>query len=282
MRLKITVLLLLPAIFGWVGTAVSAPPPGRIISLSPAMTETLFSLGLGGRIVGVTNVCDRPDEARKKPKIGGMSNPSLEAIVALKPDLVVVSRDGNPKELVERLAGLGIKTYIFNTARLVELPAAFRKMGEALGARDSAELLAGRIEAALRAASVHKAHHGFAEGKRTLFVIWPEPLIVAGPGTIIDDAMAMCGFANIAADTLAPYPVVSLETIIGRRPELIIIGAGGNQMKNIPGTAKLLKRLGMLEAVRKGRVCYVGDPLYRPGPGIPAGIAELEQCINMP
>ena len=282
MRLKITVLLLLSAILGLVGTAISAPPPDRIVSLSPAMTETLYALGLGKRIVGVTNVCDRPDEARKKPKIGGMSNPSLEAIVALKPDLVVVSRDGNPKELVERLAGLGIKTYVFSSTRLDELPAAFRKMGKALGARDSAEQLAGKIDAEIRAASEHKAHHGLAEGKRALFVIWPEPLIVAGPGTIIDDAMAMCGFTNIASDAIAPYPVVSLETIIGRRPELIIIGAGGNQMKNIPGTAKLLKRLGMLEAVRKGRVCYVGDPLYRPGPGIPVGIAELEQCAKMP
>ena len=282
MRLKITVLLLLSAIFGWVGTAVSTPPPGRIVSLSPAMTETLYSLGLGGWIVGVTNVCDRPGEARKKPKVGGMSNPSLEAIVALKPDLVVMTRDENPKELVERLAGLGIKTYVFNTARLAELPAAFRKMGVALGARDSAERLAGKIEAALRDASEHKAHRRFSEGKRALFVIWPEPLIVAGPGTIINDAMVMCGFSNIAADAMAPYPPVSLETVMGRKPELIIIGAGGNEMKNIPGTAKLLKRLGMLEAVRKGRVCYLGDSLYRPGPGIPAGIAELEQCIKMP
>jgi iron complex transport system substrate-binding protein len=211
-----------------------------------------------------------------------MSNPSLEAIIALKPDLVVLTREGNPKELVERLAGLGIKTYVFNTARLDELPAAFRKMGEALGARDAAERLAGRIEEAIRASKGHKSHRGFAEGKRALFVIWPEPLIVAGPGTIIDDAMAISGLTNISSDAMSPYPVVSLETIIGRRPELIIIGAGGNQMKNIPGTAKLLKRLGMLEAVRKGRVCYIGDPLYRPGPGIPAGIAELEQCINMP
>jgi iron complex transport system substrate-binding protein len=114
MRLKVTVLLLLPAIFGWVGTAISASPPVRIISLSPAMTETLYSFGLGGRIVGVTNVCDRPADARKKPKVGAMSNPSLEAIVALKPDLVVMSRDGNPKELMERLARFKINTYLIS------------------------------------------------------------------------------------------------------------------------------------------------------------------------
>jgi iron complex transport system substrate-binding protein len=261
------------------GTAISATIPGRIVSLSPAMTETLYSLGLGGRIVGVTNVCDRPDVARNKPKVGGMANPSLEAIVALKPDLVVMIREGNPKGLVERLGGLGIKTYVFNAARLAELPAAFRKMGEALGARDSAERVAGRIEAAIR---TQKAYHGFAGGKKALFVIWPEPLIVAGTGTIIDDAMSISGLSNIAVDAMAPYPVISLETVIGRRPDLIIIGASGNEMKNITGTAKLLKRLGMLDAVRKGRICYVGDSLYRPGPGILTGIAELEQCMKMP
>jgi len=103
------------------GAAISAPLPGRIVSLSPAMTETLYSLGLGGMIVGVTNVCDRPDEARNKPKVGGMANPSLEAIVALKPDLVVMTMEGNSKGLVERLGGLGIKTYVFTAARLAEL-----------------------------------------------------------------------------------------------------------------------------------------------------------------
>jgi iron complex transport system substrate-binding protein len=274
-------MLCLLFIFGWNEAAYCSPLPSpkRIVSLSPAMTETLYSLGLGGRIVGVTNVCDRPDEARNKPKVGGMANPSLEAILALKPDMVVMTREGNPKGLVERLGGLGIKTYIFNAARLAELPAVFRKMGVALGARDSAERLAKRIEAAIR---TQKAYHGFVGGKRALFVIWPEPLIVAGPGTIIDDAMAICGFANIAADTMAAYPIISLEIVIGRRPDLIIIGASGNQMKNITGTTKLLKRLGMLDSVRKGRVCYVGDLLYRPGPGIPAGIAELEHCMKLP
>ena len=273
---------LLVIVLAFEGTAISAPPPVRIVSLSPAMTETLYSLGLGGRIVGVTNVCDRPAEARNKQKIGGMANPSLEAIVALKPDLVVMAREGNPKGLVERLGGLGIKTYVFNAARLDELPVTFRKMGESLGVKDSAERLARRIETAIKAPRGQKPYHGFLGGKKALFVIWSEPLIVAGSGTIIDDAMSISGLSNIAADAKSPYPVISLETVIGRSPDLIIIGASGNEMKNIPGTAKLLKRLGMLEAVRKGRVCYVSDHLYRPGPGIPEGIAELEQCMKMP
>jgi len=283
-NIKRTILCLL-FLVGWNEAAHCSPPtlPKRIVSLAPAMTETLYSLGLGGRIVGVTNVCDRPAEARNKQKIGGMANPSLEAIVALKPDMVVMNREGNPKELVERLAGLGIKTYVFTATRLDELPAAFRKMGEALGAREAAERLAGRIESAIKTPrGLKQLHNGSVGGEKALFVIWPSPLIVAGPGTILDDAMKIRGLSNIAAEAKAPYPVISLETVIGRRPDLIIIGASGNEMKNIPGTAILLKRLGMLEAVRKGRICYVGDSLYRPGPRILAGIAELEQCTKMP
>ena len=250
------------------------------------MTEIIFSLGLGEWVVGVTTVCDRPDEARRKTKIGGMANPSLEAIVALKPDLVVMTSDGNPKAIAERLAKLGIRTHVFKPRRLTELPAGIREMGQVLGARPAANHLAENIEKAIRGAGT--SHHvkssqtGTGGGRKALFVIWPSPLIVAGPGTILDDAMSISGLSNIATDAKVSYPVISLETVIGRRPDLIIIGASGNEMKNIPGTAILLKRLGMLEAVRKGRICYVGDSLYRPGPRILAGIAELERCTKMP
>ena len=88
------------------------------MSLAPSMTEILFAMGLGDNIVGVTSFCDYPEEAKKKPKIGGMSNPSLEAVVSLKPDIVVMTTDGNPKEFEERLRSLKITTYVFTARRL--------------------------------------------------------------------------------------------------------------------------------------------------------------------
>ena len=87
-------------------TAVYAEPPQRIISLSPSTTEILFALGLGNYLAGVTLFCDHPAMAKKIPKIGGMSNPSLERVVSLKPDIVVMTTDGNPKEFEERLRSL--------------------------------------------------------------------------------------------------------------------------------------------------------------------------------
>src|ERR1700687_6031065 len=101
--------VLLIIIFGlsrFAFAAEPASPPRRIVSLAPSVTEILFAMGLGDNIVGVTSFCDYPEEAKKKQKIGGMSNPSLEAVVSLKPDIVVMTTDGNPKEFEERLRSL--------------------------------------------------------------------------------------------------------------------------------------------------------------------------------
>ncbi|MDD2540386.1 MAG: helical backbone metal receptor [Desulfuromonadaceae bacterium] len=270
---------------GWTGAVYSSPgPPKRIVSLAPAMTEIIFSLGLGDQVVGVTTVCDRPKEARSKTKIGGMANPSLEAIISLKPDIVVLTKDGNPKAIAERLAKLGIKTYVFKSRRLAELPAGIREMGQALGARPAADHLAENIEKAIQ--DVTAAHHvekslrSNGRGRKAVFVIWPSPLIVAGPGTILDDAMKMNGLINIASDGKVAYPRFSVEAVIEREPDLILIGTGHADMRTF--SKGLLKSLSMLEAVKKGRVYFMDDALYRPGPRIPAGMRKLDRCRKMP
>jgi len=279
-------MLSLLCLIGWSATAGGSPPPPpqRIVSLAPAMTEMLFSLGLGGRVVGVTTACDRPEEAAGKTRIGGMANPSLEAIVALKPDLVVMTSDGNPKAIATRLAKLGIKTHAFTARRLADLPGGIRELGPILGARPAAERLAQGIETAIRdaGASQHQASTPAApgRGRKVLFVIWTSPLIVAGPGTILDDAMKLSGLVNIAADARVAYPRFSLESVIERQPDLILIGKGHSDMKKL--SQDFLKSLRSLEAVRKGRVCFLGDGLYRPGPRIPAGLEELDRCGKMP
>lgn len=276
--------LLFLAVWNGAAFAGPAPAPRRIVSLAPAMTEIIFSLGLGARVVGVTTVCDRPREALLKPKVGGMDNPSLEAIVALKPDLVVLNSDGNPKLIADRLAKMGIPTHIFLARRLSELPAGIRAMGRALGAQPAADRLAGEIEQAIRDAARPaqqvKGLPAAGGGRKALFVIWTSPLIVAGPGTILDDAMRATGLSNIASDAKIPYPRFSLESVLERKPDLILIGKGHNDMKNF--SKGFLKSLGRLEAVRQGRVYFLDDALYRPGPRIPAGLAELARCGKMP
>lgn len=263
----------------------AAEPPERIISLAPNITEILFALGLGDRIVGVTTFCDFPAEARQKPKVGGMSNPSLEAVVSLRPDIVVMTTDGNPKEFEERLRGLGIRTYVSRERRLSELPHLIGNMGTALGSNDKAEHLARETRHTLDSFSRQKppSRRAFdAEKKRVLFIVWPEPLIVAGPGTVIDDAIALLGFTNMAAGTRSSYPKYSIEEILRRPPDFIVIGRGMNREDIEKVSEGLLGKLRTLPVVKSGRVFFVSDDLYRLGPRTVSGIAELAGVLGLP
>lgn len=249
--------------------AQSGEPPRRIVSLAPNLTELVCSLGLEKSLVGVTSYCDRPASVKGKPTVGGPANPSLEAVLRLKPDLVVVDEEGVGVNLSKKLHKLGIKTFVFHGSRLDRLVPAIRQLGNELGVPQAAERLASRIEGGLH------ADKGRTEQIRTLFVIWPDPLVAAGPGSLLDDVMQRVGFANIAEDARSGYPRLSLEAAIARNPQLIVVGQGD---KLAAPTQRMFKHLSSLEAVRQGRACMVSDALYRPGPRIPEGIAELKQC----
>ena len=271
------VLVMLALLFFLSGPA-SAEAPARIVSLAPNLTEILYDLGLGDRIAAVTIFCDYPAQAREKPKIGGLANPSLEAIVAMRPDMVVMTDDGNPAGLESRLRKLGIGTYIFRAKRLSELPAGIRDLGIALGAREPAFHRADVIEK-----SLHRLGKGLAEGsprraKEVLFVVQPNPLIVAGPGTAIDDSLKLLGLKNIASDAGSRYPNYSLEEVIVRAPGTILFGQGPGMSNEY--AANVLKKLGSLDAVKKGRVCFIKDPLFRLGPRIIEGINEIRECVG--
>ncbi|MEK6691962.1 MAG: helical backbone metal receptor, partial [Nitrospirota bacterium] len=213
--------------------AVAGEPPERIVSLAPSITEIVYALGLKDRLVGVTTYCDYPEEAKKKPKVGGMVNPSVEAVITLKPDIVIMTTDGNPKEFGDRLRSLNVKTYVFRARRLSELPQGIREMGSVLGVKVRADKLANRIEEAinkfrgqqlnplsppftlapLRGAGFTKGGQGginhSSPKKKVLFIIWPEPLIVAGPGTAMDDVVTLLSAQNIASKAKVPYPKYS-------------------------------------------------------------------------
>jgi iron complex transport system substrate-binding protein len=273
-------------------------------------------MGLGDRIVGVTNFCDYPDDAKKKPKVGGMFNPSLEAVVSLRPDIVVMTTDGNIKEFEERLRSLSIKTYVFKARRLSELPQGIRDMGSALGVKDKAEALAREIDIAFdrfKATSqesnpptppnnppipplVKGGKGGFERGgrmrinhlslvtrhslpkKKVLFIIWPEPLIVAGSGTAIDDAITLLGCENIASKTNTSYPTYSIEEIIHRAPDVIFIGKGHVDMRDV--SRRILEKLSNIPAVKNGEVHYISDSIYRLGPRVVKGIDEMARCLK--
>jgi iron complex transport system substrate-binding protein len=255
-------------------------PPKRIVSLAPSMTEILYALGLGDNIVGVTTFCDYPAEAKKKPKIGGMSNPSLEAVISLKPDMVVLTTDGNPKEFEERLVSLKINTFVFQARRLAELPQGVRELGTALGVKSRADTLAREIESGT--SKIKKSSlvsRPSSVKKKVLFIVWPEPLMVAGPGTVIDDAITLLGCENIAGTAKTSYPKYSLEEVIHQAPDVIFIGKSmGVDMRSV--SEGVLSRMGSVPAIKSGKVFYVSDKLFRLGPRVVKGIEELAECLK--
>ena len=255
-----------------------AERPMRIISLAPNVTEILYDLGLGEQVIAVSSYCNYPPAVKKKPKIGGMSNPSLEAIVAMKPDMVVLTDDGNPREIEQRLRKLGIRVHIFRAKRLDDLPREIRTLGAVLDVPNLADWRAERSEKVVRSYAKKVQAAPDRTGRKILFVVQPDPLMVAGPGTAIDDVLKLLGLQNIVVNAQTEYPRYSLEEVIRQAPDVIFIGMGYGDMK--AQSRRLLKRLNHLEAVRKGRVYYIGDPLFRMGPRITNGISEIAGYIE--
>lgn len=279
MKAKAILSFFLLAIFhAFFVTFIYAEVPHHIISLAPNITEILFAMGLGDNIVGVTSFCDYPEKAKEKPKVGGMSNPSLEAIISLNPDIVVMTTDGNPKEFEERLRSLRIKTFVFKARRLRELPDGIRDLGAALGAKGRANTIASKIERAIKNPPSRKVGAGEFEKKKVLFIVWPEPLIVAGHGTAIDDAITLLGAKNIASEAKISYPKYSIEEIIHQSPDVILIGKGHVNMNEV--SRGLLKKIATVPAVKNRAVFYVSDNLYRLGPRVIRGIEEMARCLK--
>lgn len=249
----------------------------RIVSLSPSITETLFALGARERVVGVTQFCDYPPEAKKKPKVGGIINPSLEAIVALKPDLVVTQKS---QGLSPRLRELGMATLEIENANVRELIASYHTIGAAIGTANRAAKLIQQLETKIK--QIEKATKKVKRVK-VLMVVGRQPLYVAGSGIFINELIAVAGGKNIFSDSLAPYPQVSLEEIIARSPEVIIemmVMAKDKKSDRVP--RKLgWERWGMIPAVASGRVYRVReDSFLRPGPRLPEALDRLVRLLH--
>lgn len=270
----------LAVLFAWIFLAgpAMAQTPARIISLAPNLTEILYDLSLGERVIAVSRYCNYPPEVKTKPTIGGMSNPSLEAIVAMRPEMVVLTDDGNPRQIEWRLRQVGIRTHVFRAKRLADLPGEIRELGTALGVAARAERSAGRIESVIRRHAERAQRAPGLVHKKVLFVVQPDPLIVAGPGTAIDDVLQLLGLKNIASNAKTQYPRYSLEEVIRQSPDIIFMGMMQDVVMD--QSRRLLSRLSQVDAVRLGRVYYIGDPLFRLGPRITEGIAEIAGMLE--
>jgi iron complex transport system substrate-binding protein len=248
----------------------------RIVSLAPSITETVFVLGDGDRLVGVTDYCDYPPEATRKPRVGGISTPSFEAILALRPDLILATAESNYAEHVERLVSLGLAVYVIRPVDFETVLESIERIGGVLG-RDT--VARARVASMRRDADAIARAVAGSPRPRVLYVVWPNPLIAPGQGTLISELIQRAGGESVTGAEPLPYPRLSLETVVERRPDRIIVGRHGQA--TVEELLHGWERLGSVSAVREGRVFSVdGDLVHRPGPRMIEALRALARVIH--
>jgi iron complex transport system substrate-binding protein len=257
------------------GRAVRVPaPPLRIVSLAPGATETLFAAGAGAQIVATVEYSDEPEAARHITRIGDAAAVDLERLVALRPDVVVTWPGGGNPAQREKLLRLGIPLYDQQVGRLSDIPASVRRLGVLAGTDGSAERAASAIEAHL--AAIAAAYRGGAHPS-VLLQVWNRPVYTVGGKQLMSDALASCGARNVFADLAEASPVVDIEAVIARDPDIIVAAPPPGE-----GAAWLedWRRFPALRAVRSGRLLLFRDQaLSRLGPSVIGATDELCQAL---
>jgi iron complex transport system substrate-binding protein len=260
------------------GRHINVPQPvRRIVSLAPNLTETIYALGAQERLVGDTDACDYPPEAQAKAKVGSGVNPNLEQLVALKPDLVLVTTVFNRRETVAALERIGIATYATDPKTTESILSSFERLGDLLGVRERGEELAAKLRDRLADLTRRLADQ---QPKRVLFVVWADPLISVGRNTFLSDAMRLAG-ARSVVDSAQDWPHFSLEELVHLQPDFLIFAAG--HVEDAESQVESLSKLPgwrSLEAIRRHHIAVVSDAIIRPGPRVIDAIVELARQLH--
>jgi len=250
-----------------------ATPARRIVSLSPAITELLFALGAGDRVVGRTTWCDYPPEARAVASVGDGLNPNLETIVARRPDLVVLYRSTLNETAARRLEQLGIATAVLRQDRLEDLAADARTLGALTGRVAAGDSIArGIAQVAATPAPVDLR-------LRVAFVVWDNPPMVIGGASYLDQLATLAGAGNVFHDLGTASGVVSLETIAARDPDVVVVLA--DTAPAPPPAFASRREWQVIRAVRERRFVVLAGSLFaRPSPRAAAAVAQFRRLLE--
>jgi iron complex transport system substrate-binding protein len=247
--------------------------PQRIVSLAPSNTEILYALGLGDKVVGVTDYCDYPPEAGNETRVGGYINPDMEQIVALNPDLVLVAY-GTPMDVVDSMVGLGLTVFGIKTTDLTDLLNDIQTVGKITGAETQADALTSEMESAIQA--VTDQTEGLEQRPRVFYIVGTGPLWTAGSGTFIDELIAEAGGVNIC-ENITGYSEVSLEYVVACNPQVIITTSWPGVYEWVMNSTELATT----DARGNGRVYTCDDNLVqRPGPRLVEGLEWFAHFIH--
>lgn len=274
-----------PALVDGLGNRLPAGPcPDRIVSLSPSVTEILFALGVDStRIVGVTRYCDTPPEARRRPVVGGIIDPSAEAIAMQRPDLVLAVR-GNPRPVLEQLQHLGLPVFGLDDRTDLRGVAAMMRQLEAVSCPDDRARADSAISRYARRLATYEAWSaGIPAGERpTVFYTDPEyPTWTAGAGSHIDDLIRVAGGRNTAGG-LPGWPQVSLERLVLDQPRYLLVSIpAGLDRDRVYKELAAKPGWSSLAALQENRICWVDAAVVqRPGPRLVSVLEGLAACLH--
>lgn len=247
--------------------------PERLVSLSPAHTEILFALGLGDKVVGVSNWCNKPQGALEKEKVGDAFNLNKEILVSLNPDIVFIPGDED-SQMVKEIEELDIVTYVSNPETVDDVFDDITKVAEVTGTNLKGEQLVVQLKQELKQlAQVIETHVAV---KPEVLVVIDQELWTVGPGSFINEVLALAGGNNIIKDKNMAYLQISMEDVLIKNPDVILITIPEELVEDLvsrPGW-------GELSAVKEEKVYFVDDDLIsRPGPSIIDGVKHIARHL---
>jgi iron complex transport system substrate-binding protein len=249
--------------------------PQRIVSLAPSVTEALFALGFGQRLVGVTTYCDYPAEARKLPKIGGFMSPSLEVIVAKRPDLVIGVSSATDPVKAREMERLALKVTLISLASVGDILNSIKNIARMLGNPQAGDELVRKIT---RQFDAVKRRVAGAPRRATLLAVGLRPLVAVGGKNFIDELITLAGGENIAGNAGQPWLNLPDEYVVAKAPQVIIEAGMGSERGE---SAKHWEDLKSIPAVKERRVyAYPSDKILRPGPRIGEGLEEIARLVH--
>lgn len=257
--------------------------PKRIISLSPSTTEILFAIGAGKLVVAVDDSSDYPPEVRRLPKVGPFMRPSIEAMVKHHPDLIVLASVVLPMSEVEALEGkVRAPIFVMSPRRVSDIASAIERIGLLIGKQREAKSVADKMRSDIKRITAMLPKHA---RKPSVFIeVSPPPnLMGVGAGNFIDDAIELAGGYNAVRqlNSKSEFPTISLEALMVLNPDVYILARHG-RLNSARVIYEVKRRAGFehLKAVRTGRVYAIdADLIFRPGPRITLGIAELHRYL---
>lgn len=257
-------------------TVCVGPSVKRIVSFAPSLTEIVFALGHGDLVVGRSDFCDYPAEAARIPIVGSYTRPDLERVIALKPDLVLTTKDATRKGVVDKLERLGMPVFVSTTLDMDDIFDVLKRIGKLLGDEDKAKALVADLEK--RRSSVRNRLKG-VDKPTALLVVGLKPLFVAGGQSFVGSVLREAKCINVAEGVVLDYPKYSIEEVIRRDPDIILVL--NKECSSQDSCFGPWKRYPSLSAVRNGRVFKVdADSLARPGPRIIDGLEALADILH--